>query len=158
MNSIWLFLIHAFFVFRCAYGDDVGPDFDPDDGEAYEIKYGNYPYRSYQTINVTSPVVRRIVDSPACYDNRYLFITPRGDSVVAPGPMILDDNGHLVWALEIPSRQPYNFQIQQYQGQPHLTFWLGDDAIGGHGEGHYHLVSVLVAEFAGVFMNMVMLT
>lgn len=63
---------------------------------------------------ITSTVVR----SPA---PGYVFVTPRG-------PMIVDDDGSLVWIH--PSKRPAtNLQVQEYQGKPVLTWWEGD--IGG---------------------------
>lgn len=142
MNYLWLFFIQLTYITQCVYGDDVGPYFDPQDGEGWDTKYGGYPFRSFKTSNLTSPVVRRMVDSPECYDGRYTFFSPRGTAVKAPEPLILDDKGHLVWALDSKGMQPYNFKVQEYQGQQHLTYWLGNDAVGGHGEGYYYMVCI----------------
>lgn len=140
MNYLWVLLLQLAYITRSVYGDDVGPYFDPADGEALSTKYGGYPYRSYKTSNLTSPVVRRMIDSPGCYDGRYTFLAPRGTAVKQPGPLILDDKGHLVWALDTNGKQPYNLKVQDYQGQKHLTYWVGNDAVGGHGEGYYYMV------------------
>lgn len=142
MIKFFFFSLQLAFLSRCVRGGDVGPDFDPEDIEAYDTYYGDYPFKSYRTENFTSPVVRRVVDSPECYDGRYLFFTPRAKAVDAPKPVILDDEGHLVWTTDIHGQQPYNLNVQSYQGQPHLTYWLGDDAVGGHGEGYYYMVGI----------------
>lgn len=141
MGNIWLFLLQLFSILGFVLGKDVGPDFDPTDAWAYESKYGRYPYRSYHSSNLTSPVVKRVVDTPDCYDDRFLFITARGDSVEQREALILDSHGDLIWALDVGKNQPYNLLVQEYQGQQHLTVWIGNDAVGGHGEGNYHIVS-----------------
>ena len=69
-----------------------------------------------------------------------------GDVFVAPqfgpnqdGPMILDPNGNLVWFDPMPVSQNTlvtNFQVQQLDGQPVLTWWQGNTNAGhGRGEG-----------------------
>ena len=141
MPDLWALFLLITLLTQRAYASDVGPDYDPTDGEAWESRYGRYPYRTFKTSNLTSPVVRRMVDSPECYDGRYIFASLRGSSVEGPEPVILDDKGHLVWALDVGDKQPYNFKMQVYQDQPHLTVWIGNDAVGGHGEGYYSLVS-----------------
>ncbi|KAI7711914.1 hypothetical protein KC353_g8643, partial [Hortaea werneckii] len=32
-----------------------------------------------------------------------------------------------------------NFAVQEYKGEPYLTFWAGNDAVGGHGAGTYYM-------------------
>lgn len=75
----------------------------------------------------------------ACRDGLHTLIAPRGSDVYTPGPMILDQDGHLVWFK--PMGQTYNMNVQTYKGQEYLTFWSGDDSIVGHGEGTYYMVS-----------------
>lgn len=141
MTRFLFFLLHIFFTTQCILADDVGPDFDSQDATAWEELYGDYPYRAYHTIDFKSPAPRKVIDSPACYDGRYMFWTPRGPAIDTPGPMILDDQGEMVWALHAEGKNtPYNFRVQEYKGEPHLTFWLGDDGVKGHGEGSYYVV------------------
>lgn len=33
--------------------------------------------------------------------------------------------------------------VQEYRGEPYLTFWAGNDAVGGHGVGTYYMVNTL---------------
>jgi hypothetical protein len=64
-----------------------------------------------------------------------------GDVFVAPyagpgqsGPMILDPSGSMIWFKPLPpGMSATNFQVQQYGGQPVLTWWQG--TITGHGFG-----------------------
>lgn len=67
-------------------------------------------------------------------------------------PMIHDAQGNLVW-MNATYGETFGLTMQQYKGQDYLTFWQGDDSVGGHGEGYYILVSGLRA-----LHSMVMLT
>jgi hypothetical protein len=50
------------------------------------------------------------------------------------GPMILDDDGQIVWFGKHPRAR--DFKIQHYRGRPVLTWWEGV-VVEGHGEGEY---------------------
>jgi hypothetical protein len=66
-----------------------------------------------------------------------------GDEFVAPytgpgeaGPEILEPNGSLVWFDPLPRyTSATNFKVQQYAGQPVLTWWQGDISVHGFGMG-----------------------
>ncbi len=80
------------------------------------------------------PLVTVTAQSPA---------TAPGEVFVAPytgpgqaGPMILDQNGGLVWFKPLPTNtSATNFKVQQYDGQPVLTWWQGDISVHGFGLG-----------------------
>jgi hypothetical protein len=80
------------------------------------------------------PVVRVTAQSPA---------TEPGDEFLAPytgpgqaGPMILDSAGELVWFKALPTyTSATNFQEQEYQGRPVLTWWQGEISVHGFGLG-----------------------
>jgi hypothetical protein len=66
-----------------------------------------------------------------------------GEMFVAPysgpgqaGPMILDQNGGLVWFKGLPRyTSATNFRVQEYAGKPVLTWWQGDISVHGFGRG-----------------------
>ncbi len=64
-----------------------------------------------------------------------LFLAPyQGDG--SPGPMITDQSGNLVWFHPLAAGQAAtNFQVQQYEGRPVLTWWQGRIIGVGFGEG-----------------------
>jgi hypothetical protein len=64
-----------------------------------------------------------------------LFLAPyQGKG--SPGPMIAEQNGNLVWFHPIPALDSStNFQVQQYQGKPVLTWWQGRILEVGFGQG-----------------------
>jgi hypothetical protein len=54
----------------------------------------------------------------------------------SPGPMISEQNGGLVWFHPLPAGyESTNFQVQQYEGKPVLTWWQGRILEVGFGQG-----------------------
>jgi len=80
------------------------------------------------------PVVTVTAQSPA---------VALGDEFVAPykgpgqaGPMILDQNGGLLWFKPLPTgTSATNLRVQEYLGKPVLTWWQGDISVHGFGLG-----------------------
>jgi hypothetical protein len=64
-----------------------------------------------------------------------LFMAPyQGEGT--PGQMIAEQNGALVWFHPLPKgEESTNFQVQQYEGRPVLTWWQGRILGVGFGEG-----------------------
>lgn len=65
-----------------------------------------------------------------------IFLTPQYGPV-QNGPMLLDSSGNLIWFQPLPANQlATDFRVQEYQGQPVLTWWQGYTNNGsGRGEG-----------------------
>jgi hypothetical protein len=101
--------------------------------------YGEFPVKTYMSTDIVSPKLNILQSSPECDDSLLTFITPRGGSVSEPSATILDQYGHLVWSLG-GYEQIYNLMVQEYLGKQYLTFWAGNDAVGGHGAGYYYMV------------------
>jgi hypothetical protein len=68
----------------------------------------------------------------------YVFISPK-KNVDQPGPMILDNDGRLVWFDPLDARGVTDFRVQNYRGKPILTWWRGR-AVDGVGDGYYVLM------------------
>ncbi|GAM39984.1 hypothetical protein TCE0_034r11978 [Talaromyces pinophilus] len=100
---------------------------------------GPWPTQHFKSSDIRAPILNFVRYGQACRDGLHTFIAPRGSDVYTPGPMILDQNGHLVWFK--PMGQTYNMNVQTYKGQNYLTFWSGDDSIVGHGEGTYYMLN-----------------
>jgi hypothetical protein len=63
----------------------------------------------------------------------YVFVSvKKGEG--QDGPMIMDNEGHLVWFSK--DRYATDFKVQSYRGEPVLTWWQGG-IVAGHGEGEY---------------------
>jgi hypothetical protein len=68
----------------------------------------------------------------------YLFMSPQ--SILEPeaphGPQIVDHHGRPVWFHPIPEGQyATNIRVQEYQGQPVITWWQGQATTTGVGTG-----------------------
>lgn len=100
---------------------------------------GHWPSQEFTSDHaVTAPIVNFVRYGEQCQDGLYTFISPYGGSVPTPGPMILDQDGHLVWTKSFGST--YNMNMQNYKGEDFITFWVGNDDVSGHGEGIYYMV------------------
>ncbi len=65
----------------------------------------------------------------------YVFAAPYTGPGQA-GPMIFDSSGALVWFKPMaPERFATNFRVQEYLGEPVLTWWQGDISVHGFGLG-----------------------
>ncbi|KAE8387156.1 ASST-domain-containing protein [Aspergillus alliaceus] len=115
---------------------DYGPYFQSADYD--EGKFGEWPTETYRSSPIVGPSLNYQKYSDECKDGLYTFIAPRGNKVANPGPMILDQNGHLVWTKHYG--QTYNLNVYTFKGQQYLTFWVGDDGVRGHGEGAYYML------------------
>ncbi|KAI6798865.1 hypothetical protein KC361_g3143 [Hortaea werneckii] len=105
---------------------------------------GSYPVKKGISSKLTSPETNILRWSPECDDGRYYFATPRGWKVPQPGPMILDAKGSMIWSQHFDNEfggQAYDLKVQRFKGEDHLTFWLGDDRIRGHGAGEYYMLN-----------------
>jgi len=115
-----------------------------DDGD-----FGPYPNRTYISApTLTSPQFI-IQSNEKCDKDSYDMISLRGDRVKLSGqsPMIHDHNGNLVW-MNTTYGETFGLGVQKYKGKDYLTFWQGDDVVGGHGEGYYFMVSWVSLAFA----------
>jgi hypothetical protein len=65
-----------------------------------------------------------------------VFLAPKRGSGMN-GPIILDNDGQILWAREAPpDTEAFDFRVQRYRGQPVLTWWEGTSTLGvGYGEG-----------------------
>jgi hypothetical protein len=66
------------------------------------------------------------------------------------GALIVDNRGDLVWFHPHHAKQTTNFRVQEYRGQPVLTWWEGRITSTGHGKGDYVLLDASYREVARV--------
>jgi Arylsulfotransferase (ASST) len=89
-------------------------------------------FRSRPDLN--PPVIEVTTRTPQS-NPEYIFAAPYSGPGPA-GPMIFDEAGNLVWFAPLPANTvATNLQVQQYQGQPVLTWWQGYIPPQGFGEG-----------------------
>ncbi|MGA9190216.1 MAG: arylsulfotransferase family protein, partial [Anaerolineales bacterium] len=75
------------------------------------------------------------IDTPASAESApgYVFMAPKIN-----GPMIVDNEGNLVWYRK---GETSNFRVQQFKGQPVLTWWQGPFRSNGVGDGTYLILN-----------------
>jgi Arylsulfotransferase (ASST) len=129
------------FSFRAAVEDPLAPTHKP----AHHLVAGS-TQSFVSRPDLRPPVVTVHTDSP---------LSAPGDELLAPygaaaqaGPMILDPSGKLVWFDPLPpSLVATNLRVQQFDGQPVLTWWqgtithgfgVGEDVITGS---HYQTIA-----------------
>ena len=78
----------------------------------------------------------------------YIFIAPK-KNVVQPGPLILDDYGHVVWFQPLNAHAVTDFRMQHYRGQPVLTWWRARP-LYGEGQGSYTIADMSYRTIARV--------
>jgi hypothetical protein len=116
--------------FTIAHQAPVGPkEFPLNPGDPNAIQhYVTAPTLTPSTVHITTPAKAGAAPGD-------LFLAPyQGKG--APGPMIAEQNGSLVWFKPLPSGESAtNMQVQQYQGKPVLTWWQGRILEVGFGQG-----------------------
>ena len=115
---------------------------------ADQVYYNSTDYENgaYGVLPMQSYISRPDLMSPA-FDIR---ITPSDPSLLAPGyymlgyqstdyvaPMMIDGNGSLVWMA--PNVSTMNVIVQEYMGQPVLTYYIGEILLPGKGAGIFNL-------------------
>jgi Arylsulfotransferase (ASST) len=95
------------------------------------------------------PAVTVTASSPAVAPG-YEFAAPYTGPGQA-GPMILDQSGGLVWFRPLPTDTfATDFRVQEYLGQPVLTWWQGDISVHGFGIGEGVIADASYTEIAHV--------
>jgi len=109
--------------------------------------YGKHPYQAHRTLSHDVPKFNILQSSSQCATSMYTFLAPRGKEVITPQATIYDTDGRLVWTSAYERQQIYDLKVQTYNGQQYLTFWSGDDTVGGHGAGTIHMYDKNYQEF-----------
>ncbi|PKY03783.1 hypothetical protein P168DRAFT_327823 [Aspergillus campestris IBT 28561] len=130
-------LLVLLFVSIGAYADHAPYDRSP----AFENgTLGPWPTEAYRSAPVIGPALNQLQYDPRCRDGRSTLLAPRGSSVRSPGPMILDQDGHLAWTRNygLTGKNTYNVNVYPFRDQAYLTFWVGDDRSG---KGEYYMLN-----------------
>lgn len=115
------------------------PVYQPEDADLYDNgTYGFTPEETFRTVDIPAyRLLKRQWDEERCASNDKIFLGLRGARLWHAGPVIYDNDGHLVWYTEA-AKAPYNFRTQWYKGDQYLTYWAGNDE-GGYGSGYYYM-------------------
>jgi Arylsulfotransferase (ASST) len=117
-------------IFNIAHQAPVSQaEFPNNPGDPHAVQhYASAPTLTPSTVTITTHA------QPGA-DSGDLFLAPyQGKG--APGPMISEQDGTLVWFHPLPAGEiATNFQVQQYAGRPVLTWWQGRALRVGFGQG-----------------------
>jgi len=104
-------------------------EFPINPGDPHAVQhYSSAPSLTPSTVDITTPA------KPGAAPGD-LFLAPY-QGVGTPGLMIAEQNGGLVWFHPLPAGESAtNFQVQQYDGKPVLTWWQGHILEVGFGQG-----------------------
>ncbi len=104
-------------------------EFPTNPGSAAEVQH----YATAPTLTPSAVKIRTHAQPGAAPG--YVFFAPyQGKGT--PGPMIADQNGNLVWFKPLPNGESAtDFEVQQYGGQPVITWWQGRILQVGFGQG-----------------------
>jgi hypothetical protein len=81
----------------------------------------------------------------------HVFLGPGSKNGAQPGPMIVGDDGQLVWFKPLSGGQwATNFKVQQYRGRPMLTWWEGRVSKIGYGRGEGVIADTSYREIARI--------
>jgi hypothetical protein len=117
----------AFTIAHQASVSQVQFPLNPGDPHAVQ-HYLSAPELTPSTVTLTTPARAGAASGD-------LFLAPY-QGLGAPGPMIAEQNGALVWFHPLPREDSAtNFQVQTYAGKPALTWWQGRIIKVGFGEG-----------------------
>jgi hypothetical protein len=78
----------------------------------------------------------------------YLFLAPKQVDA-QPGPLIVDDDGEVVWAHPVDEGAAADFRVQTYEGEPVLTWYEGTSE-DGYGQGEFVIADESYEEIARV--------
>jgi hypothetical protein len=79
----------------------------------------------------------------------YLFLAPKQVDA-QPGPLIVDDDGDVVWASPVDAKHAAaDFRVQIYRGEPVLTWYEGTSS-DGYGSGEFVIADESYEEIARV--------
>lgn len=110
------------FAFRIGAGPAAGPRAVSSARRPQAAAAPSGSFQSFQSEpDLHPPLVK--FSGPLDASSGDVFVTAQ--NAEQPGPMILDRQGRLVWFEPVSSGEPMNLQVQQYQGRPVLTWWVG---------------------------------
>ncbi|GAA5890440.1 hypothetical protein JCM8208_004874 [Rhodotorula glutinis] len=96
----------------------------------------------YSAPNLSPPEVNVLTHDAARTSEGYTLLSYRGSAVEQAAPIILDNNGSLVWSgAEAGYGDSMDLRHQTYKGEDVLTFFSGSFYSGGYGYGSWNILS-----------------
>ncbi len=98
----------------------------------------------------TPPLIDVDEATPAdAEDDDLMLLAPKGGESPMTGLLIADAEGEPVWIHPLDGNS-YGLRVQQYQGEPVLTWWRGENGDHGYGTGEFVIMDQSYEEIATV--------
>ncbi|KAI6780955.1 uncharacterized protein J7T54_003097 [Emericellopsis cladophorae] len=100
-----------------------------------------WPYRTFKSSAWMPPNMTITRNEGALAKGYYIFTAKNrrhSGVLVQSAPVIMTDDNELVYAHDGPYGAN-NFRVQEVNGKPHLTVWLGE-SVTGHGYGQFYTI------------------
>ncbi|WP_165367938.1 arylsulfotransferase family protein [Phytoactinopolyspora endophytica] len=118
-----------------------------DDGETTSDDDESVESQSFVTRPDLTPPLIGVETSGETADG-YLFMAPK-KAEAQTGALIVDDDGEVIWSLPREDMNVADFRVQEYRGQPVLTWWEGESH-EGHGSGEFVIMDSSYQEVARI--------
>ncbi|NED99726.1 arylsulfotransferase family protein [Phytoactinopolyspora halotolerans] len=138
MNGSALVVIGASALMMTACGDDG----EATGGEEESVETWSYVTRP----DLTPPVIS--VETTGATADGLLFMAPK-KAGAQTGPLIVDGEGEMVWSSPREDMNVADFRVQEYDGEPVLTWWEGESH-EGHGDGEFVIMDSSYEEIARI--------
>lgn len=102
---------------------------------------GQYPQVTYASSRMSHPQIHVAKWNESCDQYGYVLMSPHGKRIADNKLMLLDHQGNLVWYTQ-ETGAIHNIQVQRYNGDDYITYWVGDDEFYGHGAGFFKMVRI----------------
>ncbi|GAA5907935.1 hypothetical protein JCM6882_001532 [Rhodosporidiobolus microsporus] len=100
------------------------------------------PTQTFYSSSLAPPEFNRITYDADKATDEYVLLSYRGTGVGQAAPLVMDNNGSLVWSgYEDGYTDSMDLRVQQYKGEDVLTFFQGDFFSGGYGNGSWYILS-----------------
>ncbi|GAA5824579.1 hypothetical protein JCM11251_000483 [Rhodosporidiobolus azoricus] len=110
------------------------------------------PVQSFHSSNLAPSEFNRITYDASKASDELTLLSYRGTGVGQAAPLIMDNNGSLVWSgYEAGYTNSMDLRVQQFNGEDVLTFFQGDFFSGGYGNGSWYILSDNYTEIREVY-------
>jgi Arylsulfotransferase (ASST) len=123
-----------------------GEEYDPFELGETRHEYVSRPDLGAPGIEIT-PYASPATSSPT--DDDLVFLAPK-DGEPMNSLLIVDAEGEPVWIHPLGEARSYDLKVQEYQGEPVLTWWRGENLALGYGAGEWVVMDDSYEEIATV--------
>ncbi|GAA5979076.1 hypothetical protein JCM11641_004965 [Rhodosporidiobolus odoratus] len=113
-----------------------------DNSTSWWTSRGVAPVQTFYSSSLQPPEFNRIVYDESKVSEGYTMLSYRGTGVEQAAPVIMDNDGSLIWSgYEAGFTNSMDLRVQQYKEEDVLTFFQGDFFSGGYANGSWYILS-----------------